>query len=150
MQLVYFVSSVFWRASVPAWQINSHDVQVIDLGRKYERQFLEFLRGRADFPPNAALGVGVSSSQDERELPLMIFPFSGRREGYHHHRFAIPGIRFDLFLGNAIPPPLRARCILRSRDNLIFLSSRVDQANLRNMEALISTARPSKKLKDLT
>jgi hypothetical protein len=123
---------------------------VIDLGRKYEKQLLEFLRGRGDFPPNAALRVGVSSSQDERELPLMIFPFSGRREGYHHHRFAIPGIRFDMFLGNAVPPPFRARCILRSTGNLIFLTSLVDEANLRDMVALVSTARPSGRLKDLT
>jgi len=149
-QLVYFASSVFWRASVPAWQINDHELKVIDLGPKYEKQFLEFLQGREGFPSNAALRVGVSPSQDPRELLLMIYPYGGRREGYHQYRFAIPGLRFDLFLGNAIPPALRERCILRSTGNLIFLTSLIDEANLRDMESLISTSKPSERLKYLS
>jgi hypothetical protein len=148
-QLVYFASSVIWRAAVPVWQINDHQLEVIHLGPKYERQFLEFMQGRGAFPRNAALRVGVSPSRDPRELLLMVYPCGGRIEGSHHYRFAIPGLRFDLFLGNAIPPLLRESCILRSRGNPIFLTPLVDQANLRDAASLIPTSKLSKGSEDL-
>jgi hypothetical protein len=148
-QLVYFATSVIWRASVPVWQIYEHQLEVIQLGPVYERQFLEFVRGGGAFPRNAALRVGVSPSRDPRELLLMVYPCGGRIEGYHHYRFAIPGLRFDLFLGNAIPPLLRESCILRSKGNLIFLTSLVDQANMRDAASLIPTSKLSRRLKDL-
>lgn len=123
-KLVYFASSVFWRASVHSWKFRGVPVN-IDLGKRYEEEFRQYLLGTADFPNNAVIWVSVCASREP--LTSASFPAGKRTDTYHHYHFAIPGIVFDLFVGGVIPPNRRRMCTLRSQENFICLSEKVDE-----------------------
>lgn len=123
-KLVYFASSVFWRASVHSWKFWGVPVN-IDLGKRYEEEFRQYLLGAADFPNNAVIWVSVCASRESH--PSFNFPAGKRIDTYHHYHFAIPGIVFDLFVGGVIPLASRRMCTLRSQENFIYLSEKVDE-----------------------
>ncbi len=142
-QLVYFASSVFWRASVHRWKAQAVTVQ-IDLGA-YEEGFRQYLLGDAEFSTNAAIHVSVSSSAD----PLLAcrFPRRVRKTPYHRFNFIIPGVCFDLFVGKMMEPYIQRTCTLRSQGKLIFLSDHVDSKARSDILKALETSRPGGKLR---
>lgn len=116
--LTYFAASMFWRATAHKWSFGSEEVTGINLGPRYESEFRRYLLGRGGFPLNAALVVAVSNLN----APAMLaYPPHGKTAGrYHQYMFYIPGIRFHLFLGAAIPTRFREACIVRSPQHWIF------------------------------
>lgn len=98
---VHFAAGIFWKASAGKWNFLGEQLKSNQLGKKYERQFREFLLGKAQFPQNAVLTMSVSN--EKKPFPISIFPNSYKHDGYFQHRFYIPGIEFILWIGNLIP-----------------------------------------------
>jgi hypothetical protein len=122
-QITYYASSIFWRASLCFSPEREHH---ISLGTRYETEFREYLMGHAGFPPNAALVVQVANTNSP--LQVFSFPFSQRHAGYHQHSFFAQGVLFWLFVGGRLMLKLDRICIVRSLENVIFLSDKVEDA----------------------
>jgi hypothetical protein len=122
-RIAYYASSVFWRASLCPSHEREHQ---ITLGTRYEKEFRDFLMGRSAFPSSAALMVQVSNS--ETPLQAFSFPFSQRHDRYYQHSFFAQGVLFWLFVGARLPPQFDRICIVKSREQLIFLSDKVEES----------------------
>jgi hypothetical protein len=133
--LAYFGSSVFWRGAVKNWHIRGELLLATDLGRKYQEQFRSFLIGDAQFPDDAVMSVIVSRNPEP--LLAAMFPITIRQNGYFHHRFQIPGISFELFVGREVPTRFKTMCIVHSQDHAIFSSDIADRLAIRNMIQLM-------------
>lgn len=96
--LIYFATSVFWRAGAHTWRMGPRSVH-IDLGR-YEEDLRMYLLGLVPFPGNAAIEMMLLESGGE----YAINPLSRNDQGHHEHQFTIPGLSFILYLGGRIPP----------------------------------------------
>jgi hypothetical protein len=96
-KLVYFAASVFWRAAVGRWRVDSTRLDEVELGNDFTEQFRRFLLLEGDFPEGAAITTEVFESH-EPSLGTAVFPGGGRVAEYHLYRFALPGVRFKLFL----------------------------------------------------
>jgi hypothetical protein len=121
-KLVYFAISVFWRAAVARWFVESTRLDPLELGEYFEEQFRLYLLDESAFPADAALTTEVLSYH-EASFGTVIFPYGGRQDEYRLYRFAIPGIRFDLFVGKRIPSDARRMCTLRSSEGFILLTN---------------------------
>ena len=121
-RIIYYASSVFWRASLCSSNDRDHEMT---LGKRYEAEFREFLNGDSSFPESAALVVQVSNSK--APLQVFSFPFSQRHAGYHQHSFFAQGVLFWLFVGGRLLPTIDRICIVRSMEQVIFLSDKVEE-----------------------
>ena len=115
--LKYFAASVFWRSSAMQWKIAKRRYTKDNLGYKYREQFRKYLLGESGYPSKAAMVMIVSDDDDL--APFVLWPSVTRGEGCHRHVFYIPGIEFNLFVGNVLPEEIR-RLRLASGDNLII------------------------------
>jgi hypothetical protein len=75
-QLVYFATSIFWRAAVVDWWASEQRYESIELGSKYQEELRKFLVGEADLSENFA--VTVILSRLERPVLAFNFPHSSR------------------------------------------------------------------------
>lgn len=143
-KLVYFASSVFWRASVHQWSSRGQQLARSSLGYQYEEEFRQYLLGRANFPANASLLTWVSKAEEPANV--MIFPFTGRMEGgYFWHRFWVRGFMFFLMLGSTIPREVKLMGL--PHGNLVLLGDQVDDLILKEGLNLIRESLPFGKLK---
>lgn len=92
---LYFAASVFWRSS--AWP-RRREADKDALGSKYQEQFRKYLLKENPFSEKAHLFVFVDT--DKEILPIIMFPKSKNCNGFHKHIFSIPGIHFNLDVGN--------------------------------------------------
>lgn len=101
-KIVYFASSVVWRASVA----HRHDTGKPRIGRRYQEEFRSYLLGSASFPKNARLVLGILVQPANAPHPrhnIVSFPATGRYGGYHRHVFFICGLYFELCIGSQMP-----------------------------------------------
>ncbi len=140
-KLVYFAASIFWRASVCVWKLDGQRV-TIDLGREYNEQLRLFLLGQTELPTQAAIWVGLGVS----EAPFIgfVFPFGGRQNGYYMYRFVIPGMMFNIFLGKRLPLEIRSMCILRSPENIMIATRKIDETVEQDFASLYLRSRQSR------
>jgi len=96
-ELVYFAISVFWRAAVHTWRFEGRRYH-IDVG-PYSGGMRRYLLDEAPFPAHMALSIRISSRDDL----LACTPQSGTMDGYHVHKFLMPGMMFLLLVGGRIP-----------------------------------------------
>lgn len=144
-KLVYFGTSVIWRGAVHKWHMPSGDPVPICLGR-YEDDFRRYLLGEAGFPQSAVMLVSVAASMDEMKNKSFTFPWLFKRENGHHQlKVVAPGITYQLFVGNVLPPAPRKMCTLRSKAGFVYMSKRTDDVNLQgNLEMLKTSKRVGK------
>ena len=142
-QLVHFAASVFWRASVRNWNAQEHRIRDIDLG-PYAEEFRRFLLGRGEFPEHAAVLVDVFGFRSIT-LGTMIFPYGGNQGVYHCFKFSIPGVGFNLFVGQLMPSGVRRCCTLRSPEGILW-SSKKDNAIVDNFVEMMRTAKVAQRL----
>lgn len=119
-QYLYFAVSVFWRASAYKWVMGNESVGRISLGDQYQEQFRLYLLGKADFPQNARVVVHVSS-EAHSDLLTTVFPCTARVEGVRRHKFHIPGLLFNLFLGKNVPRRFDNGALSGNHHQLIWL-----------------------------
>jgi len=94
---LHFGASVFWRASAGNWKDGIGKYKNA-LGSRYQEELRKFILGETSFPKNMYLGIYVDSDIDI--VPFVSFPEVSKKDGYHHHIFYIPGIKFSLIVGN--------------------------------------------------
>jgi len=124
-QLVYFCTSVFWRASVRESSIFGERFDPINLGNKYREELRRYLLGEDTFPDTATVSIFVS--QLNRPLLTFSFPQSIRFKSRHTHRMHIPGITFVLTLGKELYSTWLKNCVFRSPLRPIYVSKLFDQ-----------------------
>lgn len=138
---VYFASSILWRAGAHVWG-KGLDRVTIDLG-SYEEQLRLYLLGQTPFPADIVIGMFVAAKADTKDQ-FATTPVPLNVRGYHRYELIIPGIQFAIMLGQRMPEEARSSCLLRSAENLVFLS---DHVNRRPMRDLLRTARLTEKIK---
>ena len=121
-KLVYFAVSVLWRAAVSYWIVESTRFEPLELGNNFTEQFRLFLLDESEFPQDAAITTEVLAFH-EASLGTAVFPYGGRSGEFHQYGFAIPGVRFALYLGKRIPVETRRMCTFRSPEGLIMLTN---------------------------
>jgi hypothetical protein len=129
-QLVYFCTSVFWRASLRAWTLSDQKYEALSLGNAYQEEMRKYLLSEASFPRNAVVTIILS----HLKTPVLAynFPDSLRLESCHCHRLHIPGVTFMLMLGKQAPQDFGQICVFRSPVRPIYVSKHGD--------ALVQTA----------
>lgn len=104
-KVIYFASSVFWRAGVRTWRRNRKPIH-IDLG-KYLEPLRLFLLDEASFPRHMLLQMWVTcwnvGAKESRLSAMCHPPYSGRSHGRRCHKFGMLGFSFRLIVGNNIP-----------------------------------------------
>lgn len=100
---MYFAISLLWRGSVTLWP-KPFDANYRTLGDKYEEKFRNYLLGRDTVPNQFRLDICVDF--DEPSDIGIIGPMFSRERIYnfrfHLHSFFIPGLRFNIWLGNDV------------------------------------------------
>lgn len=132
-KLVYFATSVFWRAAAHSWKLERHDLERINLG-KYEDDFRRYLLGETGFPETAVLWCHVAPSQ--APMGGLVAPYLKNKSTYYQFHFAMTGVAFDLFVGRMIPEAIRQTCLHTSAEQVIFLSDVVEPSLISSLTDL--------------
>jgi hypothetical protein len=96
----YFAASVFWRGSAGKWRAPGAHEWSGALGSKYEESFRQYLFSEKPFPPQALLVVFVAN--EDNPLTFTTVTSCAKKQGYHIHKFHVPGVEFRMFLGNKV------------------------------------------------
>ena len=139
--IVYFASSIFWRASVTPWKV-TRDTLFSNLGNEYEEKLRLFLLGLSPFPKECSLYVLVTD--DPAPKQISIFPKREKHPWGFMHRFYIPGMTFALNVGKALPRSNRQFCLKRT-SSIFFVDSKHDVGTLTGRE-WIQTIQPKGRL----
>jgi hypothetical protein len=127
-KIIYFALSVFWRAAVHNWYIQEHPEPVrTDLG-PFEPRIRRFLLGESAFPDCVALGVRVASPM--AYAGGVMLPTWCRENGWHGHKFMIPGIDFTLHVGSKIPEAVMLVSFATSPGRHIMVAQEIDERAL--------------------
>ena len=140
-QYVYFAASILWRAGVHVWRGAGSGSVSVQLGL-YKEQLRLYLLGQTPLPVDVAIGVIIAEKADTTDQ-FFTTPVLLDTKGYCHYEIVIPGIQFGIFVGQKMPNEARVACLLRSDDNLVFLTDHVEQ---RSMKGLLRTARVTKRV----
>ena len=141
-RLIYFASSVFWRASVHRWRIGWMKSVYSDLGGKYQEAFRRFLLDEGAFPENVAIHVVVGTDRAWRNIA---YPRRRRDHRHHEHAFEVPGMQFYIEVGGIRPQCSSGTCAHKT--GAILLGDVKELPLSRGMLGLVSSSTPSKKLK---
>lgn len=117
----YFGLSIFWRAAVHEWNmgIERHS---LPLSRRLRERLRRYLLGEPDLIPNIVLIIQVSSARP-RPLLFACFPVVLSRESnLSSYCFFIPGIPFDLFVGD-IPAETKMLCAVYGPQRILVLTT---------------------------
>ena len=134
--LVYFASSLLWRASVAVWRM-ANDVLVTVLGRRYNDLFHRFLLGEIDFPDDAAIWISVTKTRNPHLI--CVGPHLHNKTTHHQFEMQVFGVRWSIFVGRQIHATIRRMCSLRSPERFIYLSDSPFDLAMRGAENLIRT-----------
>ena len=95
--LFYFAVSVFWRAHV--WNWGGRHSYGVALGEKYSEMFRSFLLKEGDITDTYLM---VSVNSNSRYDSIMSLPTARKEYGGILHTFHVPGLRFELLIGQSI------------------------------------------------
>ncbi len=137
--LGYFAMSVFWRSSVHNWMSHRTSIK-IELG-PYEDPLRGYLLGDGPLPDGMFLHVEVIEKRNP--LQLASTPAVRNKGRFRYFDFRIPGLRFRLYVGKAVPDSIMATCILRAKEQFLFIRNTED---VRPLHKLMDTARLSKRM----
>ena len=146
-QLVYFGTSIFWKASVGNWTMGRKPNPLIHLGHSYEDQFRRYLHADDEFPSNAVLWIAVIRS--EEPPPVISFPRGEINGKYHRHYFDLFGLSYTLYVGSSIPEEVTRFCAVRTPKRLIFFTDIGPILDRRTAE-LFTRSVPTRKLAQRT
>ena len=142
-KLVYFGTSVLWKASLRKWTIGTAETTTVDLG-PYQDILRQFLVGETAF---AADGVVIVSVCTDFESQGCFFTPCAIREGIvPGYSLLVLGVSFRFFFGPHVPDEFRRFCCVRSKR--IFVADQSKQSQ-HSYSHLFQTAREVGKLKAL-
>jgi hypothetical protein len=145
-KLIYFSASVFWRAAAHQWKpVLGHAPVRLEFG-PFEEPLRKFLLDEGELPLHAVFVITVNATTEAGPNKMMLFPWRDHHDSYFHHKFVVPGLRFQLFLGKGIPAHVRDLCAARSEQHPIFVSTQAEMHTLKSAATMTSTAKPKGKL----
>lgn len=145
-KLVYFGASIFWRGT-QRWK-GQPEAHRLKLG-PYEEQLRMFLLGKAPFPKDCSICVGVNRAEEIQMAATGIFPYlknRSQKDKFTQYNFAMMGLSFDLFVGKELDHVRRAMCILRGFDHPIFFADSAGAGIVDAFGRIMRTSRPVGKL----
>jgi len=80
--------------------------------------------GQADFPKDCVLLVAVREGKEVDRLAYC--PISDRRDGFHVHKFPMPGLAFSLAVGKNIPAMFRECCFVHNPVHPIMVTTLIE------------------------
>ena len=144
-RLTYFAASMFWRASVHDWRLGKGQPERIALG-PYEDRLRRYLLGETHFPDGVALFITVSKALDGMHNRLAAFPwFFNRTREYKSYKCMVPGLTYQMFFGQLIPPGQRRIC--SARQGFIYMTEGGDAQKLKTMAVMSKRATRRGKLR---
>jgi len=115
-RLVYFAASVFWRTAVHDWE----GANRIEL--RIEEELRKYLLDEGPWPANAVLLVLVSDSRATAQNAVVMLPSPyDHAPGICGYKFWVPGIMFQLLVGDGIPQNVRALCTVSSGRRRLYM-----------------------------
>ena len=111
-QLVYFCTSVCWRAAVRDWIAADRKYEAISLGTQYQEAIRRYLLGAEGFPDECYVCLFVSKLR--RPVLTFNFPQTSRVELARCHVLHIPGLTFFLTIGRIVPDFIVEYCLVHS------------------------------------
>ena len=144
-KLVYFGTSVLWRASLRRWAIGSGQTTAIDLGICQE-QLRQYLHNEAPFPTGEVI-VTVCSDFDSQGF---FFTPCAIRDGLlAGHAVNLLGVYYRFFFGPNVPADFnRYSCVHSERKRIIVADQ--SKHSMHSYAHLFQTATESPNLKVLT
>lgn len=147
-KIVYFASSVVWRACVAHRQ----DTGKPRLGQRYQEELRSYLLGGSgSFPKNARLIMGILVHSPNTPHPrhnIISFPATVRYEDYHRHGFFICGLYFELCIGSQMAGYLDSICLHYGKEKIALLGDAYDFGLIHDIEKHARSARARGKLKN--
>jgi hypothetical protein len=140
-KLIHFAIGIYWKASVHSWGSGRNEPR-INLGDSVEALRL-YLLGEADLPKNIALCISVDSAPIR--LLGMLDPYQSSNPHQKNFCFFIPGIFFQLVIGEKVQQELAANYINADPRSTVIVEevSKVVRGIMREKAA---PARKTKKL----
>ena len=139
-KLTHFAMGIFWKASVHSWSGQKTE-PLVDLG-KYGEGVRRFLRAERCFPEYMALLVVVSPPPLN---PTFNMPYRGSAKEFDNFLFHVPGINFELSVGNLVSGDMKKACFAPNRLHPILLSD-FSGTNLEVFKGVAAGAHKAKKL----
>jgi hypothetical protein len=143
--LVYFASSLLWRASVAVWRM-AGDLLAADLGSKYNEMFRQYLCRETPFPADAAVWISVMKAGNPPFI--CIGPHLHAKTAYHQFEMQVFGIRWTIFVGGRIDPLIHRMCSLRSSERFVYLSNSPFDLATKGLGHMMETAYVADNLRD--
>jgi hypothetical protein len=135
-QLVCFGCSLLWRASVHVWR-SIGAVTTLDLGKRYNDEFREYLLGDRGFPENVAVWISVARTVKDF---ICIGPHQHNKTEFYQFEMQLFGIRWTIFVGGRIDPLIRRTYSLRSPENFVILSDLAEALAIEGLAHLYRAA----------
>jgi hypothetical protein len=104
-KLTYFALSVFWRASVHAWDGPESGHVRIELGSRYNEELRKYLNGETGLPALAYLKVSACSDDVHRHV--FFAPCPALKNHNNVFTFMACGIDFVFGIGKTVPKELQ-------------------------------------------
>jgi hypothetical protein len=130
--LIYFGLSVLWRAAAHPWP-NRTERAGITLG-PYLEPIRRFLLDGSSFPQNTALAVRVSTLEDF--LPVVLFPKSTTKQGFHVHRFVVAGLGYFLGTGQLLTQEFAPVQLAPSPERFITMNPQSESDEMRALSKI--------------
>jgi len=108
-KLIHFAIGIFWKASVHSWGAGISEPH-IDLGSGGEA-LRRFLLEEQEFTPNLALTVSVTPPSVQA-LPAFSAPERGSNPDLESFYFNVPGLFFNLYVGEDIRARMGEFCLV--------------------------------------
>lgn len=117
-KIIHFGMSIFWKASVRNWGNKGPDIQ-IELG-KYAEPIRKFVLRGEEFPTKTYLSVCVLPPT----VPLLglLMPVRMKQSDFHRFKSYVPGVVFELSVGNQVPDFVREQCLATGALQLVTVS----------------------------
>lgn len=136
-KLAYFAASIFWRGAAHDWTIQGTKHDRLPLGPYREALRLYLIGG--SWPQDVILQIHVGNGMEELRNGTTVFPYRRYdKSGVKQYCFTVPGITFYLYVGKAIPAPIRQFCSVRSVQRYVFMVEEVDKGNVQRNLAVFS------------
>jgi hypothetical protein len=140
----YFAASMFWRGSAGRWSGPGSNEWRGTLGEKYQEEFRQYLLGICPFPHGALLVIFIANEVDP--LIFATVTSSKKENGYHLHKFYIPGVEFRMFLGSRIEAPILSVFEYLKTDTIFVLQDSRSNPGFPDIVNWVRSTKPKGKL----
>lgn len=121
--LAYYAISLVWRASIAEWRTPEGATLGVELGKKRQDQFRQYLLGEIDIPHDVAVAVTVCEDKESQES--IFTPTRITSNELTMYDALVRGIYFCVFVDLPRGFPRDQVCCVNSPWNLIFSASGV-------------------------